>query len=288
MAAGEMSVGEFTGFLATALSHMAHHTLDGGLIYAFMDWRHEFELLTAARTVGLRDHNLCVWNKLSGGMGSHYRSQHELCRIFRVGTAPHLNTVELGRHGRNRSNVWDHPGLLSFGRGRDEALASHPTVKPVALLAEAIKDCTRRSDLILDPFLGSGSTLIAAERTGRRAAGIELDPLYCDTIVRRFETLTGVRAIHVSTGRNFEEMLLARAEPDGRVETDGSDADDRAAILPTTAMDNQLPIVRPRERTRSRPAGAVRPTVASPVAREAGGSVPSAACGRVRERRRSA
>lgn len=205
MAAGEMSEDQFSSFLFTAISNMAEFIMDGGLLYSFMDFRHVRELLDAGRDAGLALHNLCVWDKMSGGMGSHYRGQHELCPIFKVGKAPHLNTVELGKHGRYRTNVWSHRGMSSFGRGRDEALASHPTVKPVGLLVEAIKDCTRRGDLVIDPFLGSGSTLIAAEKAGRICFGIELDPLYCDLIISRYEKLTGVHAINASTGLSFAE-----------------------------------------------------------------------------------
>ncbi|UVK41213.1 site-specific DNA-methyltransferase [Mesorhizobium sp. AR10] len=216
MAAGEMSQDQFTAFLVTALGHMADFSIDGALVYAFMDWRHQFELLSAARTCDLAQHNLCVWNKMSGAMGSHYRSQHELCHIFKNGEAPHLNTVELGRHGRNRTNVWSHPGMSSFGQGRDEALASHSTVKPVQILVDAIKDCTRRNDLVLDPFLGSGSTLIAAEKSGRVCFGIEIDQIYCDTIIRRYQKLTGADAVLEATGETFSALAvkrLANSEP---------------------------------------------------------------------------
>lgn len=200
MAAGEMSEDEFSGFLFTAVKNMAEVMVDGGLLYSFMDFRHVRELLEAGRSAGLSLHNFAVWDKMSGGMGSHYRGQHELCPIFKRGKAPHVNTVELGKHGRYRTNVWSHRGMSSFGAGRDEALASHPTVKPVGLLVEAIKDCTRRGDLVVDGFLGSGSTLIAAEKSGRRCYGIELDPLYCDLIIARYEKLTGNQAINLATG----------------------------------------------------------------------------------------
>ena len=205
MAAGEMSEDQFSSFLFTAISNMAEFLIDGGLLYSFMDFRHVRELLEAGRAAGLGLHNLCVWDKMSGGMGSHYRGQHELCPIFKKGKAPHLNTVELGKHGRYRTNVWSHRGMSSFGRGRDEALASHPTVKPVGLLIEAIKDCTRRGDLVIDPFLGSGSTLIAAEKAGRVCFGIELDPLYCDLIISRFDKLSGIQAVNAATGLSFAE-----------------------------------------------------------------------------------
>jgi DNA modification methylase len=206
MASGEMSETEFTGFLGKVFARMQEDVVDGALHYIFMDFRHVRELSNAAADVGLKLLNLCVWDKQSGGMGSLYRSQHELCFVFKSGDASHLNMVELGRYGRNRTNVWSHPGLASFGRGRDEALAMHPTVKPVMLLAEAIRDCTRRGDLVLDPFLGSGSTLIAAEKTGRVCSGIEIDPLYVDTIIRRWEGLTGKKAVHAGTSLSFADL----------------------------------------------------------------------------------
>ncbi|MGE3779179.1 MAG: site-specific DNA-methyltransferase [Pirellulaceae bacterium] len=229
MAVGEMSTDQFTGFLATALTRMRSGVVDGGLIYSFMDWRHVLELEIAARRADLTTLNVCVWDKGTGGMGSFYRSQHELCFVYKVGTAPHLNTVELGRHGRTRTNVWKHPGLSTFGRGRDEALASHPTSKPVALLAEAIKDCTRRRDLVLDPFAGSGSTLIAAEKAGRIAACIELDPLYVDTIVRRWEKLTGETAVQADTGEDFSTAAVTRRDA---ATADGTSAG-RSVLAPT-------------------------------------------------------
>src|SRR5215217_6543663 len=141
-----------------------------------MDWRHIYELLSAGRSTELELLNLCVWAKTNAGMGSFYRSQHELCFVFKHGTAPHLNTFELGQHGRHRSNLWTYAGVNTFKAGRIDELSSHPTVKPVAMLADAIKDVTRHRDIVFDPFLGSGSTLIAAEKTGRRARGIEYEP----------------------------------------------------------------------------------------------------------------
>lgn len=210
MASGEMSEQQFAQFLATALGHMQLALIDGGLLYSFMDFRHVGDLLQVGKSLGLTLHNLCVWDKMSGGMGSHYRGQHEFCPIFKNGTAPHLNTVELGKHGRYRTNVWAHRGMSSFGRGRDEALASHPTVKPVGLLVDAIKDCTRRGDLVIDPFLGSGSTLIAAQKCGRTCSGIELDPAYCDTVVRRWQDLTGREAIHAESGLTMKEITALR------------------------------------------------------------------------------
>ena len=187
MASGEMSEDEFTAFLTTIFEQVGTHSADGGIAFVCMDWRHFYELLVAGRMAKLALKNLCVWAKTNAGMGSFYRSQHELVAVFKIGHGPHINSFELGQHGRRRTNVWTYPGVNSFGAGRDEALAMHPTVKPVALVADAIRDCSKRNGLILDPFLGSGTTVIAAELTGRRAAGFELDPRYADTIIRRWQ-----------------------------------------------------------------------------------------------------
>ncbi|WP_084675000.1 DNA methyltransferase [Bradyrhizobium sp. WSM2793] len=207
MASGEMAPHQFIEFLTTACTHLARHSVDGSLHYLSMDWRHTLELLTAAQRVYTEHKNTCVWAKTNAGMGSFYRSQHELIHVFKNG----INNVRLGVHGRNRTNVWTYPGINSFGRHRDELLALHPTVKPVALISDVMKDCTRRGDVVLDPFAGSGTTVIAAEKTGRRAALIELDPLYCDGIVRRWQHHTGKAAICVRTGRSFAERETASA-----------------------------------------------------------------------------
>jgi DNA modification methylase len=173
-----------------------------------MDWRHMRELLEAAGSVHTELKNICVWDKGSAGMGSLYRSQHELVLVYKQGRRPHRNNVELGRHGRNRTDVWSYPGANSFGRNSEEGnlLALHPTVKPVKIVADAILDCTARGDIVLDAFIGSGTTLIAAERVGRTCFGLELDPLYADTVVRRWQALTGEAALHASSGRTFDEM----------------------------------------------------------------------------------
>jgi hypothetical protein len=176
MAAGEMSPAEFIAFLETVLGNLSAHSGDGSIHFICMDWRHIGELLLAADLNYRELKNVCVWNKTNGGMGSLYRSKHELVFVFKAGTAPHINNVALGKHGRYRTNVWDYPGVNSLKAGRLEELALHPTVKPVALVADAILDCSNRGGLVLDCFLGSGTTLIAAEKTGRRAAGMELDP----------------------------------------------------------------------------------------------------------------
>lgn len=206
MACGEMSESEFTGFLRTAFGHMADFSIDGSLHYLCMDWRHAYELLNAGRDVYSELKNLCVWNKTNGGMGSLYRSKHELVFVFKSGTAKHVNNVELGRFGRCRTNVWDYAGANSLSSDRADDLALHPTVKPVALVADAILDASKRGGLILDPFAGSGSTLLAAEKTGRRACAIELDPYYVDTIIRRFQKETGKEAVIADSGMPFDAL----------------------------------------------------------------------------------
>jgi DNA modification methylase len=211
MASGEMSETEFSDFLTTILKNVSAVSVDGAIAFVCMDWRHLYELFGAARTAGLARKNVCVWVKTNAGMGTFYRSQHEMIAVFKVGTTPHINSFELGQYGRRRTNVWTYPGVNSFGDGRNEALAMHPTVKPVRLVADAIKDCSKRNALILDPFLGSGTTLIAAETTGRRCAGLELDPRYVDTILRRWEQVTGDQAILAATGQSFAVVARARA-----------------------------------------------------------------------------
>jgi DNA methylase/ParB-like nuclease family protein len=211
MGSGEMSQPEFTGFLTRALSLHARHTAQGSLHFICMDWRHMEEMLAAGKAVYSGLKNLCVWAKDNGGMGSLYRSQHELVFVFKHGHRPHRNNVMLGVHGRNRSNVWHYPCANSFSRSGEEGklLALHPTVKPAALVADAIMDASSRRDIVLDGFLGSGTTVIAAERTGRRCFGLEIDPLYVDTIVRRWQAFTRDRASHASSGRHFAELEAA-------------------------------------------------------------------------------
>lgn len=205
MAAGEMSIAQFTDFLSSALIAMAQQCRSGAILYVCMDWRHMRELLGAGEAAKLELKNLCVWNKTNGGMGAFYRSKHELVFVFKYGDAPHVNSFGLGDTGRYRTNVWDYAGISSISPNRSDELAMHPTVKPVAMIADAIKDCSRRGDVILDPFGGSGSTLIAAQQAGRIARLIELDPLYCDTIIRRFEIYTGAQAVHMQSGNSFED-----------------------------------------------------------------------------------
>jgi DNA modification methylase len=205
MASGEMSRDEFAAFLSSALSNLSAHLRSGAIAFVCMDWRHIGEILEAGNAVFDEFKNLCVWNKSNGGMGAFYRSKHELVFVFKKGSAAHINNFGLGETGRYRTNVWDYPGISSIGAARDKELAMHPTVKPVALIADALRDCSRRGEIVVDPFGGSGSTLIAAEMTGRSARLIELDPTYCDTIIRRFTRLTGKQAINESTGQSFDE-----------------------------------------------------------------------------------
>ena len=189
MASGEMTEPEFTDFLAKAFQGMADHSLDGAIHYFCMDWRHMGEMLAAGHAVYDEMKNLIVWAKDNGGMGTFYRSRHELIFVFKKGTAPHVNSFELGQHGRYRTNVWNYRGVNTMRAGRMEELQLHPTVKPVQMIADAIKDVSGRGEIVLDVFGGSGSTLIAAEKTGRRARLIELDPIYCDRILARWEHL---------------------------------------------------------------------------------------------------
>src|SRR6202790_5404690 len=211
MASGEMSEAEFTLFLSTFLALAKAHSCDGAILFVFMDWRHLFELTVGGRDNGLELKNLIVWAKDIAGMGSFYRSKHELCFVFKNGEARHLNTFELGQHGRYRTNVWEYAGVNTFRTGRLDELAMHPTVKPVAMLADAIRDVTKRGAIVLDPFAGSGSTLIAAEKTGRRARCTEYDPKICDVIVRRWQAYTGKAAAFEGTDLTFEDFEGARA-----------------------------------------------------------------------------
>lgn len=200
MGSGEMSASEFGRFLNRSCEMLTEHSQDGSIHYICMDWRGLQTLLEAGGSVYAELKNICCWVKRQGGMGSLYRSQHEMIAVFKSGKAPHVNNVQLGKHGRNRTNVWQIAGMNTFQKGRDEKLSWHPTVKPVELIAEAMLDCSARGGLVLDPFAGSGSTAIAAERTGRVAALIELDPLYADVILHRFAKVTGVAPVNAATG----------------------------------------------------------------------------------------
>jgi len=211
MASGEMTPEEFTAFLTKALDLARAHACPGAIIFACMDWRHMVEMRAAGDTADFDLINLCVWVKTNGGMGSLYRSRHEFVFVFRNGQEAHLNNVQLGRFGRNRTNVWNYPGANSFKRnGRKSDLDLHPTVKPMAMVADAILDSTNLDDIVLDPFLGSGTTLLAAERARRRCYGVELDPLYVDTAIMRWERLTKQQA-RLSSGQSFAEVRGERS-----------------------------------------------------------------------------
>ncbi|MFL5101980.1 MAG: site-specific DNA-methyltransferase [Xanthobacteraceae bacterium] len=206
MACGEMSEAEFTGFLAATFKLLVTYTTNGSIHDICMDWRHAFEMLTAGRKIYAELKNLCIWKKTNAGMGSFYRGQYETVFVWKNGTSRHINNFELGQHGRSRSNVWEYAGVNTLRPGRMEELSMHPTVKPVALVADAIKDCSRRGGLVLDVFAGSGTVLIAAERTGRKARAMEIDPHYCDVAVRRWQALTGKQAVHLESGVAFTEL----------------------------------------------------------------------------------
>jgi 16S rRNA G966 N2-methylase RsmD len=210
MGCGEMSEAEFIGFLKTVFVELSAHTTDGSIHQICMDWRHMAEMLAAGNATYAELKNLCVWSKSNAGMGTFYRSKHELVFVWKSGTAPHINTFELGQFGRSRSNVWEYAGVNSLKPGRLEALAMHPTVKPVALVADAIKDCTRRNNIVLDPFAGSGTILIAAERTGRQARALEIDPHYVDVAIKRWQNYTGKPASLAATGQTFEDVAEER------------------------------------------------------------------------------
>jgi DNA modification methylase len=218
MASGEMSDAEYRTFLSTSLGAAAKLSRPGALHYIFEDWRHIADLIEVSRPVYSAMVNLAVWAKSTAGQGSYYRSQHELIGIFRVGEEPHLNNIELGRHGRSRSNLWSYPGVNTFRRDRMAELRLHPTVKPVNLVVDAIRDCTRRGDKILDIFAGSGTTILAAERIGRRCYALELEPKYVDIAIRRWQAFTGCDAVHAETGRTFEDRGKARDPKNPAVE----------------------------------------------------------------------
>jgi DNA modification methylase len=209
-ASGEMSPDQFVKFLTKWMRLAAQFSTEGSVHYACIDWRHLTEILRASQGIYGAPKNLVVWAKTNAGQGSFYRSQHELIFLFKNGDAPHLNNIELGKHGRNRSNLWSYAGVNSFRAGRMDELGVHPTVKPVAMVADAMRDCTRRGDVVLDPFLGSGTTILAAERVGRRGYGLEIDPLYVDVAIRRWQSFTGKDAILAKTGQTFDEVTAAR------------------------------------------------------------------------------
>ena len=210
MASGEMSPDQFTAFLHASFSQMHAFAHDGAIHFFFIDWRHISELQEAAKPLFGPPRQLCVWVKDNGGMGSFYRSQHELVFVFKKGDAPHINNFELGQHGRYRTNVWSYPGVNTFKGKGNKLLSLHPTVKPVGLISDAIRDCSHRKGIILDPFAGSGTILIAAERTGRRARAIEIDPHYVDVAVMRWQRVTGRQAVLAATGQKWDQVRAER------------------------------------------------------------------------------
>ena len=210
MASGEMSRDSFIQFLETALGQTGKACQDGAIVFVCMDWGHTPEILAAAAPTFGAPKQLCVWAKDNAGMGTFYRSGHELVWVFKKGTAPHINNFGLGEHGRYRTNVWRYPGISSLGAKRAEQLEMHPTVKPMALVADAIRDCSKRHGVILDPFAGSGTTILAAERTGRIARAIELDPHYVDVILRRWQAVTGESPTLNASGQSFSELEQVR------------------------------------------------------------------------------
>lgn len=217
MAAGEMSDAEFTGFLTSVFMQLVAHSVSGAIHFQCIDWRHIGEMLQAGNAAYDELKNICVWSKANAGMGSLYRSQHEFVCVFKSGDAPHVNNIELGKYGRYRTNIWEYAGVNGFGSARSD-LELHPTVKPTALIEDAIRDCSRRKAIVLDPFTGSGTTLIAAERTGRYGFGIELDPLYCDVTLRRLRSVCGLEAV-LANGKTFDELALGREEQLAPAET---------------------------------------------------------------------
>jgi DNA modification methylase len=214
MACGEMSESQFTTFLETVFRLLVANTTDGSIHQICMDWRHMTEMLQAGSKVYSELKNLCVWNKTNAGMGSFYRSKHELIFVWKHGGSAHINNFELGQHGRSRTNVWNYDGVNTFKSGRLDELAMHPTVKPVALVADAIKDCSTRNGVVLDPFCGSGTILLAGERTGRRIYALEIDPHYVDVAVRRWQAFTGKDAVLAVSGKTFDEVSEDRPAAD--------------------------------------------------------------------------
>lgn len=211
-ASGEMTKDQFAAFLRSSFENLCRHTIDGSIHFVCMDWRHMAEMHEAADGVYTELKNLIVWAKDNGGMGTFYRSRHELIFAFKNGTAPHLNSFELGQHGRYRTNVWQYKGANTFKAGRQEELALHPTVKPVQMIADAIKDVSGRNDIVLDLFGGSGSTLIAAHKTGRVAYLCELDPIYCDRIIARYEASAKDESQLIACGINQQLSNRMAAE----------------------------------------------------------------------------
>lgn len=233
MASGEMSEAEFIRFLTKIFDLNKGRLMPGALAYFFIDWRHCFEMTTAQRAAGFDLINVCVWSKTNGGMGSLYRSAHEFVFVFGEKGVPYVNNVQLGRFGRYRKNVWEYAGANTFRKGRDQDLADHPTIKSTEMIADAIRDVSHRGDIILDPFVGSGTTILAAERTGRRARAIEIEAKYVDVAIRRWSAMTGQAAVLTSTSQPFEDIARERGM--------------------ASANDGDPPSIRIRHRTRTSP-----------------------------------
>jgi DNA modification methylase len=235
MGSGEMSKEEFKSFLVNFLVALLPSLVNGAILFVCMDWRHLREILDAGDQADLELKNVCVWAKSNAGMGTFYRSQHELVLVFKHGNAPHQNNFELGQRGRSRSNVWSYRGVNTFGKDRMELLGAHPTVKPVALVADALRDVSRRGEIVIDPFLGAGSTLLAAEETGRVCIGAEIDPAYVEVAIRRWQKQTGRDAVSAMTGETFQAALERRdaeraaAEPMAVVALTGDAASEEQA-----------------------------------------------------------
>lgn len=220
MATGELSDAEFIGFIDKFMQPCEDHMAGGAVLFCCIDWRSDSHIISAAKKAGLRHINTAVWSKGSGGMGGLYRSAHELVIVLCKGHTPKINNVALGKHGRDRTNVWTYPGANKLGSSASKALAHHPTPKPIELVHDALLDVTKMGDLVLDPFMGSGTTLLAAEQSKRRARGIELDPAYVDVCITRWEEITGKRAIHADSELSFDEMRQRRAKEAEEATTD--------------------------------------------------------------------
>lgn len=206
---GELSREEFIRFLTGSCTLLKNYSKDGAIHFVCMDW-----LLAAGREVYAELKNIVAWVKSTAGMGSLYRSQHELICVFKSGTGRHTNNIELGKNGRHRTNVWQYDSAGTQARKGNNVLELHPTVKPVQLVMDALLDCSNRGDIVLDCFPGSGTTLLAAERTGRICRGVELDPLYVDTAIRRWQDLTGQDAVRVSDGKLFRDIEAEKEQGD--------------------------------------------------------------------------
>jgi DNA modification methylase len=276
MGSGEMTSGEFTSFLESAFKNLAAHNADCSIHFICMDWRHLAELTVAANEVFGEFKNLCVWVKDNAGMGTFYRSRHELIFAFKKGAAPHINNFELGQHGRYRTNVWQYKGVNTLRAGRLGELSLHPTVKPVAMIVDAIKDVSKRNGIVLDPFGGSGSTLIAAHKTGRRGYLAELDPIYVDCIIRRWQVYAKDDAILVSSGETFDDISQRRKEENARINLSPE------RKIDASQMAGRSEVVRKR---RAHPQKAESPAVPRPGDTDAGYSAEPIVVGGLRDGR---